>query len=315
MKVSILVPVYAVEGYIAECAQSLFGQDYRDLEYIFVDDCSPDNSISVLKEVLTAFPERANQVKIIRHEQNKGVGAARQTAFEHATGEAIMHADSDDIMPPHAVSALVETMQTGNYDIVTGAYTTYENHSEGAVNLPPNMPRERYVSLLLCQNKVKNNLWARLYRRAFLLEQGIDFKLGINYCEDYTVIARAFFTARFTTTDALVYGYRIDNITSYTHQISRRSLISMVKANAVVIDFYRRNDVEGRYHQALDMGLLNMYRDAMRNGMRANEIATYCSFKPLKRRNRMFLQAMTTWLPLKISDILYRVYRKMWEWC
>ena len=89
----------------------------------------------------------------------------------------------------------------------------------------------------------------------------------------------------------------------------------MVKANAVVIDFYRRNDVEGRYHQALDMGLLNMYRDAMKNGMRANEIATYCSFKPLKRRNRMFLQAMTTWLPLKISDILYRVYRKMWEWC
>ena len=315
MKVSILVPVYAVEAYIAECAQSLFGQDYRDLEYIFVDDCSPDNSISVLKEVLTAFPERANQVKIIRHEQNKGVGAARQTAFEHATGEAIMHADSDDIMPSHAVSALVETMQTGNYDIVTGAYTTYENHSEGAVNLPPTMPRERYVSLLLCQNKVKNNLWARLYRRAFLQEQGIDFKLGINYCEDYTAIARAFFTARFTTTDALVYGYRIDNITSYTHQISRRSLISMVKANAVVIDFYRRNDVEGRYHQALDMGLLNMYRDAMRNGMRPNEIATYCSFKPLKRRNRMFLQAMTTWLPLKISDILYRVYRKMWEWC
>ena len=288
MKVSILVPVYAVEAYIAECAQSLFGQDYRDLEYIFVDDCSPDNSISVLKEVLTAFPERANQV---------------------------MHADSDDIMPQHAVSALVETMQTGNYDIVTGAYTTYENHSEGAVNLPPTMPRERYVSLLLCQNKVKNNLWARLYRRAFLLEQGIDFKSGINYCEDYTVIARAFFTARFTTTDAPVYGYRIDNITSYTHQISRRSLISMVKANAVVIDFYRRNDVEGRYHQALDMGLLNMYRDAMRNGMRPNEIATYCSFKPLKRRNSWFLQAMTTWLPLKISDILYRVYRKMWEWC
>ena len=315
MKVSILVPVYAVEAYIAECAQSLFGQDYHDLEYIFVDDCSPDNSISVLKEVLTAFPERANQVKIIRHEQNKGVGAARQTAFEHATGEAIMHADSDDIMPPHAVSALVETMQTGNYDIVTGAYTTYENHSEGAVNLPPNMPRERYVSLLLCQNKVKNNLWARLYRRAFLLEQGIDFKSGINYCEDYTGIARAFFTARFTTTDAPVYGYRIDNITSYTHQISRRSLISMVKANAVVIDFYRRNDVKGRYHQALDMGLLNMYRDAMKNGMRVNEIATYCSFKPLKRRNRMFLQTMTTWFPLKISDILYRVYRKMWEWC
>ena len=311
MKVSILIPVYGVEQYIAECARSLFSQTYRDLEFIFVDDCSPDNSISVLKKVLEDYPDRANQVHIIRHETNKGVGTARQTAFTHATGECIMHADSDDLLPADAVELLVGRMQKGAYDIVSGAYAEYRNQTIGAIKLPPTLPNQYYVRQLLCQNLVKHNLWGRLYRRAFLQENNISFVSGIDYCEDYTVITRAFFSARYTTIDDLVYYYRTDNITSYTHQISHKNLVSMLKANAVVIDFFRKNDVKRLYHQALDMGLLNMYRDAMKNGMPPKEIATYCPFQPIKARNSVFLKAMTTWLPMKVSDILYRIYRRI----
>ena len=311
MKVSILIPVYGVEQYIAECARSLFSQTYRDLEFIFVDDCSPDNSISVLKKVLEDYPDRANQVHIIRHETNKGVGTARQTAFTHATGECIMHADSDDLLPADAVELLVGGMQKGAYDIVSGAYAEYRNQTIGAIKLPPTLPSQYYVRQLLCQNLVKHNLWGRLYRRAFLQENNISFVPGIDYCEDYTVITRAFFSARYTTIDDLVYYYRTDNITSYTHQISHKNLVSMLKANAVVIDFFRKNDVKRLYHQALDMGLLNMYRDAMKNGMSPKEIAIYCPFLPIKARNRVFLKAMTTWLPMKVSDILYRIYRRI----
>lgn len=311
MKVSILIPVYGVEQYIAECARSLFSQTYRDLEFIFVDDCSPDNSISVLKKVLEDYPDRASQVHIIRHESNKGVGTARQTAFTHATGECIMHADSDDLLPADAVELLVGGMQKGAYDIVSGAYAEYRNQAIGAIKLPPALSSQYYVRQLLCQNLVKHNLWGRLYRRAFLQENNISFVPGIDYCEDYTVITRAFFSARYTTIDDLVYYYRTDNITSYTHQISHKNLVSMLKANAVVIDFFRKNDVKRLYHQALDMGLLNMYRDAMKNGMPPKEIATYCPFQPIKARNRVFLKAMTTWLPMKVSDILYRIYRRI----
>ena len=311
MKVSILIPVYGVEQYIAECARSLFSQTYRDLEFIFVDDCSPDNSISVLKKVLEDYPDRASQVHIIRHESNKGVGTARQTAFTHATGECIMHADSDDLLPADAVELLVGGMQKGAYDIVSGAYAEYRNQTIGAIKLPPTLPSQYYVRQLLCQNLVKHNLWGRLYRRAFLQENNISFVPGIDYCEDYTVVPRAFFSARYTTIDDLVYYYRTDNITSYTHQISHKNLVSMLKANAVVIDFFRKNDVKRLYHQALDMGLLNMYRDAMKNGMSPKEIATYCPFLPIKARNSVFLKAMTTWLPMKVSDILYRIYRRI----
>ena len=261
--------------------------------------------------MLEDYPDRANQVHIIRHETNKGVGTARQTAFTHATGECIMHADSDDLLPADAVELLVGRMQKGAYDIVSGAYAEYRNQTIGAIKLPPTLPNQYYVRQLLCQNLVKHNLWGRLYRRAFLQENNISFVPGIDYCEDYTVITRAFFSARYTTIDNLVYYYRTDNITSYTHQISHKNLVSMLKANAAVIDFFRKNDVKRLYHQALDMGLLNMYRDAMKNGMPPKEIATYCPFQPIKARNRVFLKAMTTWLPMKVSDILYRIYRRL----
>ena len=66
-KVSILVPVYGVEKYIGKCAESLFSQTFQDIEYIFVNDCTPDHSIDLLQEILMRYPERKEQVKIIHH--------------------------------------------------------------------------------------------------------------------------------------------------------------------------------------------------------------------------------------------------------
>ena len=85
--VSILVPVYGVEKYIERCARSLFEQTYENLEYIFVDDCTPDKSIEILKRVIEDYPNRKNQVRIIHHEHNRGLAAARNTALDAATSE------------------------------------------------------------------------------------------------------------------------------------------------------------------------------------------------------------------------------------
>ena len=76
-KVSVIVTVYGVERYIERCARSLFEQTLDDMEYIFVDDCSKDSSISVLENVITQYPLRKGQVRIVHHEQNKGVSRAR----------------------------------------------------------------------------------------------------------------------------------------------------------------------------------------------------------------------------------------------
>ncbi len=63
-QVSVLVPVYRVDRFIERCARSLFEQTYDNLEYIFVDDCSPDNSIAILRRVMEDYPERKGQVRM-----------------------------------------------------------------------------------------------------------------------------------------------------------------------------------------------------------------------------------------------------------
>ena len=95
-KVSVVIPVYNVEKYIERCARSLFEQTLDSIEYIFVDDCSPDNSIAVMENVLAEYPHRKEQIKIIRHEVNQGPYAARRHALQAATGDYVISCDADD---------------------------------------------------------------------------------------------------------------------------------------------------------------------------------------------------------------------------
>ncbi|MBP5211144.1 MAG: glycosyltransferase family 2 protein [Bacteroidales bacterium] len=95
--VSVIVLVYNVRDYIAQCARSLFGQTLEDIEYIFVDDCSGDESIEILEKILEEeFPERKGSVKILRNDRNRGQAWCRRLAVENAAGEYIIHCDSDD---------------------------------------------------------------------------------------------------------------------------------------------------------------------------------------------------------------------------
>ena len=69
MSITILIPIYGVEQYIAQCAEALFSQTYQDIDYVFCNDCTPDRSIEVLHEVMERYPHRKAHVKIISNEQ------------------------------------------------------------------------------------------------------------------------------------------------------------------------------------------------------------------------------------------------------
>ena len=106
-KVSILVPVYKVEQYMERCSRSLFEQSYPNLEYVFVDDCSPDRSIEVLKRVMEDYPERKDAVRIVTHAVNRGVAATRNTCLDHSSGTFLFFLDSDDWLDTNAILSLI----------------------------------------------------------------------------------------------------------------------------------------------------------------------------------------------------------------
>lgn len=99
-KVSVLVPIYKVEKYIERCVRSLFEQTLDDIEYIFVDDCTPDRSIDILNAIIEEYrPRFAKEKKtsqIVRMPTNSGIAAVRRYGIQFCTGEYITHCDSDD---------------------------------------------------------------------------------------------------------------------------------------------------------------------------------------------------------------------------
>lgn len=86
MKVSVIVPVYNVEQYLARCLDSILAQTYHDYEIICVNDCSPDNSSAILSEYASKHPDR---IKVITNEVNLGLGLSREKALEVACGEFV----------------------------------------------------------------------------------------------------------------------------------------------------------------------------------------------------------------------------------
>ena len=282
MKISILVPIYGVEKYISQCAKTLFEQTYNDIEYIFVDDCSPDKSVTVLQQVLTNYPQRQNQVNIIHHEHNKGLGAARKTAFEAATGDFIMNVDSDDYLSLDAAEKLVAKQQETRADIVSSSYTSLFENGTMVLHQEPQFNKDGCLKLMLIQNTLLPHIWARLIRRNLYIEHGISSVEGINMAEDLALTPRLIHAATSVSyVKESTYYYRDDSSAStFANQLSRKHIISLLKANQELWVYFREKDVEGKFLFALEIGMMNTYHLALKSGLALKEINGIMSYKP-----------------------------------
>ena len=160
--VSVIIPFYKVEPYIARCARSLFSQTMEDLEFIFVDDCSPDGSMQVLQEVLKEFPERAGQVKVVRTPRNGGLAPARLFGVARASGRYLMHCDSDDAVDADAYRLMYEKAVAEDLDIVTCDFRLV-NLKKSRVQSNVSEPGREISDIL--SGKVWATVWSRMFRR------------------------------------------------------------------------------------------------------------------------------------------------------
>ena len=160
--VSVIVPVYKVEPYAARCARSLFGQTIEDIEYIFVDDCSPDRSIEIVKEVLADYPDRKEQVRFVRTPRNGGLARARVFGLKFATGDYIIHCDSDDAVMPDAYRLMYEKAVAEDLDMVTCDYRAFVDNVSW-VQSQYSAPGNEIADILT--GKVWSTVWCRMSRR------------------------------------------------------------------------------------------------------------------------------------------------------
>ena len=220
-QVSILVPIFNVEKYIERCAISLFEQTYKEIEYIFVDDCSPDDSVKILEKIIERYPQRREHIRIIHHKKNRGLAAARNTAVDNCKTDFLMHVDSDDWLELDAIEKLVHEQKKTGCDIVTGNMAIWKN--ENTEVLRRNEPKDKET--LICEYIKPSNaahvLCGRLIRKSLYSDNNIAALEGYDIGEDYQVIPQLFYCAKnFSFVDDCIYNYDRTNVGSYTGRMN-----------------------------------------------------------------------------------------------
>ena len=234
-KVSICVPIYGVEKYIERCARSLFEQTYNNIEYIFVDDCSPDHSMDILKNVIVDYPDRKPSVWIINHEHNKGLAGARNTAIDNASGSFVLHVDSDDYIPSDYVSTILMKQQEGDYDIVVNKVVSVLYNKKKYNPFVAELEKETYLEKILAR-KINTQIVGKLVRRQLYIDNSIRNVEGINNSEDYQIYSQlVFFAKSIGYEEKAEYMYDISNESSYTNSHKEESEKQIFQS----IDFLR----------------------------------------------------------------------------
>jgi len=216
-KVSILVPVYNASKYIERCAHSLFQQTFEDIEYVFVNDCTPDDSIEKLQKVIEQYPNRKDKIKIIDNKFNRGTAASRQTGIDNSTGKYVLFVDNDDWVNPDMIETMYKKAETEQADIVVCDYVVEKKNSQeySTDYVPDN--KDDYFRCMLENKMCDGYLWNKLIRRFFFELQDCRFVEGLNYIDDRFALTRIYFYAnKIVKIDKVFYHYNRTNVNAQT---------------------------------------------------------------------------------------------------
>ena len=204
--ISVVVPIYNVEAYVADCLQSILAQDFDDIEVLLVDDGSLDGSRAIAEE----FVARDDRLRLLTRE-NGGLGAARNTGVREASGEFLTFVDSDDELPIDALGTMVRSARQTRSDIVCGSVERFDSTKSWPARWAKPIHRRRRAGITLDEfPPLVRNLYTpdKLFRREFLVAQDLWFREGVSY-EDQPIITQLLARAR--SIDVLpdvVYRYR-----------------------------------------------------------------------------------------------------------
>ena len=220
MKITVISPFYKVAPFIERCAESLLNQTLQDVEFIFVDDASPDESREILEKVIARHPER--NARIVTHEVNKGLPAARNTGLAEAAGDFIYHCDSDDWVETNLLEKMYKAAVDNQADFIyCDFWMQFEKSARYMVNPtytdPEQMIKEGFLAGLM-----KYNVWNKLIKRN--LYEGLSFPAGHGMGEDMTIILAATKATKAAHVPEALYHYVKLNMNAFSNTFSERHL-------------------------------------------------------------------------------------------
>lgn len=269
-KVTVIICMFNAENTIQRCAQCLFQQTLKNIEYIFINDCSTDDTIGKLRTVVNQYPDRKGQIKVIHLAHNSGQAVARKKGIEEATGEYIIHCDSDDWIDLNMYQSLYENA------IILGSDISWCDYSEvterGSVKHKQVVDNE---NLAFVRNellgRVHGALWNKLVKREIVQNSEIKYP-QTSFGEDlFLTVQYALLAKRITFVDGcMYYYYRHEGSTtiqltsieeqiknSHKSEVNYRALEQFLKDKGLYPNLHHEIDY-GKY--ARKIGLLELVK-------------------------------------------------------
>lgn len=311
-KVSIIVPVYNAEAFIADCINSVLAQTEQDWELILVDDCSKDNTLEIIQSIINGDVNGNGNFFLLRQERNQGPSAARNRGIREAKGEYVLFLDADDTITPDCIELLYGLAKQHDADYVQGRYGPPPHSSpkweEG--NTLFSDDKKWIKRTLLDYKKVQFTPHNRLVRRQMIIDNGLFFNEQIKVREDFlwmTFVAK--YVKRFASCDKPTYnrGYNEDSLTNNINREREiqgyRVLIETMVAN------YDSFLLGCQKELALDALLM-----ALRAGYYHNEVERWHLIEVVMSKNN-FIENILLKLYLrtynpKVLHLLVRIYKR-----
>lgn len=247
-KATVIIPVFKAEKHIERCCKALFGQTLDCIEYIFVDDCTPDNSVAVIERTLTEYSGRKPFVKILHQPQNSGVSACRQLGLQHATGQYVIHCDSDDWPDGDMYETLYNTAIEEKAEVVCCDYVVeYEGRSD-VIKFPDEFNDRPSLST----NPVEGAVWNKLISKELIDRSGAEFYQGINLGEDYGFVTPCRVMSRKNVVvHKPMYHYNQLNLGSITHNYTKERFMQVIDLAKRTEVYFMRHGLAKEYEREL----------------------------------------------------------------
>lgn len=291
MLISVVIPVYNTSSYLARCIDSIFEQDLKDVELIFIDDYSTDNSFEVLNQCLKGRESESENLTIEKNPKNLGSGETRNKGISLAKGDYVIFVDSDDYVTSDYFQVLKKAIES-RPDIVVFDMTEIWSNKTVLKHVDlPDSPLESVELLLL--NKMHNSLCNKMFKRSMFLKHDIRITEGLSMFEDKSICFKLFYYAKSQLyIDKSLYFYDRSRENSLTKVFKESNIQASVIVAKVIDDFFNDKEVSDNIHNAIQankvhvLGYIGLYCDRTTRSKYAKELGKL-SFSAFSQKCKM----------------------------
>ena len=245
---SIGIPAYNTAKWIGACIDSIFAQNFSDFELICVDDGSSDDSLKVLQQ----YAEKDSRITVI-HQENMGLGGARNSGMEIARGEYLYFIDSDDYIPDGAVSTILEAIDKYNADVYVFPFRLVDEAENDLGVCRDGQP----TFTPLCPKETKSiitgypNAWNKVARASLYKDNGITFPSRVWY-EDIRTTPKMFSKAdKVVYLEKDMYNY-LQREGSIMNNAKVERNIEIIDALSDLVDWFKKEGLYEEYKEELE---------------------------------------------------------------